>query len=64
MLCQKCGSRPATKTWAEGGIMDFIHGMSAQWCLHCVITEQLRFAREAAARIPELEAKLAKEDAK
>jgi len=59
MLCQNCGLREATQTFAQDE-MSFIHGMSSQWCDHCVISTQLDHARRAAARIPELEEALRK----
>jgi len=57
--CQKCGQRPATDWWVgEGGALAWTHGMRAAWCKLCVVTEQLRYCREQAARVPELEAEL------
>ena len=61
--CQNCQQRPATEWWvAEGGSLAFTHGMRAKWCHRCVVTEQLRFAREIAATIPKLEAELTELD--
>ena len=54
--CQRCQQRPATQWWCPGGALALAHGMAAAWCELCVVTEQLQHCREAAARIPELEA--------
>jgi hypothetical protein len=35
-----------------------VHGYAVGWCQICVVTEQLRHAREQAARIPALEQEL------
>jgi hypothetical protein len=59
MLCQSCELREATQSFAQDE-MSFIHGMSQQWCDHCVISTQLDFARKSAERIPELEEALRK----
>lgn len=57
--CTNCLKRPAKTWWSgEGGIIGAIHGMMAAWCMTCCTEEQLRYAKEAAARIPELEEKL------
>ena len=58
--CQRCNERPADEWWTgEGGILAANHGYYAAWCMRCIVTEQLRYAREAAATIPDLEKKLA-----
>ena len=57
--CQHCNQRPATEWWVgEGGIMAWTHGQRSAWCKVCVVTEQLRYAREIADGIPTLEARL------
>lgn len=59
-LCANCKSRPATMNWSESGSgLDFVHGNYTRWCDHCAVTRQLAFARERAADIPRLEARLA-----
>jgi hypothetical protein len=63
-ICQKCGERPATETWAAGGVMAAIHGGYQYWCKRCCLVEQLAHARKMAAQIPELEAALAAEEAR
>lgn len=58
--CDNCGNRPATHWWtADGGVLAATHGFYAAWCMRCIVTAQLRYAREMAATIPELEKKLA-----
>ena len=59
-LCANCQSRPAEIDWVgEGGTLAWVHGMFSRWCLRCATEAQLKHARETAARIPELEQKLA-----
>jgi protein-arginine kinase activator protein McsA len=59
-LCQNCQQRPATHNWVgNGSTMEFIHGMYARWCEYCVTVAQLEHARAAAAKISELEKRLA-----
>src|SRR3972149_5250684 len=54
--CENCGLHKATETWVgEGGILGFTHGMSSEWCDCCVIQAQLKFCKEAAARLAGLE---------
>ena len=59
--CENCGQRPAETVWiGEGGSLAFSRQYMQQlWCQRCALTAQLEHAREAAARIPELEASLA-----
>lgn len=58
--CAKCNKRPATDWWAgDGGMIGAVHGCVAPWCKVCCLEEQLTYARNAAQRIPELEAELA-----
>jgi len=57
--CENCNTRPATLWWVgEGGAMAWAHGGGVPWCQHCSVTEQLKHARDMAAKIPELEEKL------
>lgn len=59
--CQKCNQRPATAFWTGSeGAIGFVHGFYQQWCEVCCLEESLKYAREQAARIPELEDQLAK----
>ena len=59
-ICTNCKIRPASLVWAgDGGIIGVIHGAYTYWCERCSVIEQLDYARKAAARIPELEKKLA-----
>lgn len=61
MKCQSCGEHEATLVWiGEGSLLDFVHGFHENWCEICTVKVQLEKAREMAAKIPELEAKLAK----
>jgi len=63
--CQNCQQRPATTFWTgTEGTLAFVHGMYQQWCMVCCLKEQLRYAREQAARIPEIEAHLAQLETK
>ena len=55
--CANCGTREGTLRW--GDALALTHGGGAMWCEVCAITVQLRHARERAARIPEMEARLA-----
>ena len=58
--CEFCNKRPATSWWVgDGGIMSFVHGGGIGACERCCTEEQLKHARAAAERIPELERKLA-----
>lgn len=56
--CTNCNQRPATAWWCPSGTLGFVHGYAVGWCQICVVTEQLRHAREQAARIPALEQEL------
>jgi predicted lipoprotein len=55
--CANCGKREATTWWEDA--LAFTHGMSQPWCEVCALTEQLKYARERAAAIPVMEARLA-----
>lgn len=57
--CSVCKQRPATLWWTEGTIA-YVHGMKQARCERCCVEEQLKFARERAAVIPELERRLAR----
>lgn len=56
--CQSCKQRDATHWWTDEGIVAAVHGYYAARCEHCIVTDQLRHAREIAASIPKLEARL------
>lgn len=52
--------RPATLIWTgDGGFLAFNHGMYEFWCEVCALEVQVAHARDAAARLPELEQRLA-----
>lgn len=58
-MCEKCGVRPGNKTWVgESGGLAWAHGLTRLWCERCCVEAQLTYARERAARIPELEQRL------
>jgi hypothetical protein len=40
-------------------MMDVIHGGGQQWCELCIVRGQIAYVRDQAARLPDLEAKLA-----
>ena len=54
--CASCGKREGTIRW--GDMLALTHGWVQMWCEHCAVTKQLEYARERAAAIPELEARL------
>jgi hypothetical protein len=59
IMCQNCGKQEATITWiGEGGSLAYVHGMGQEWCELCCVKEQLTYAAEQAARIPELKRRL------
>lgn len=58
-MCKTCSTRQATKWWTNDGIMAAIHGGAIPRCERCCIVDQLAHARKMAAKIPELEARLA-----
>ena len=59
VICANCGKREATQNWVgEGGALAWSHGMTQRWCEICCLYEQIKFAKEQAKRIPELEKKL------
>lgn len=60
--CSICEKRPATLWWSEGALA-FARGMKQARCERCAVEEQLKFARERAAAVPELEKRLAAIDA-
>ncbi len=57
-ICAHCGTRPGTIDFLPGGggVLAIVHGLVQKWCERCVVEVQLAHAREAAARIHELEA--------
>jgi len=59
--CANCGKRWGTVTWTgdAASILAFTHGMWAQWCEICALEAQLEHAKERAAKIPEIEKRLA-----
>ena len=58
ITCENCGKREATQTWVgEGGVMDLVRGGGSNWCEICCVCAQLKYAKEQAKRIPELEKK-------
>jgi len=58
-LCWKCGRRPGTMLYVgEGGALELTHGYGQSWCELCVVRGQAAYAREQAARLPELEERL------
>ena len=57
--CQNCHKRPGTLSWVgEGGSLAMVHGMSVLWCEFCVLSAQIKYAKDLAKGIPELEKKL------
>ena len=58
--CQCCGVAPATCFWTgdDSTGLSLAHGCYQMWCEACCCAAQLRAAREAADRIPALEARL------
>lgn len=57
-LCFKCERRDGTTWWSEG-VMAYVHGAKAPVCEICALRMQLDHARERAAEIPVMEARLA-----
>lgn len=58
--CPSCNERPATGIWVgDGGVMAYFHGAYTYWCEPCMLTAQIEHCKEAAERLPELEARLA-----
>ncbi len=39
-ICADCKRHVATENWAEGGVMDYIHGMYLRLCRCCVLKRQ------------------------
>ena len=63
-LCVKCGEPYAAMWWTgEGGEFAAIHGQAQLWCYLCALKEQIVFAEECAARIPQLKIDLEREEA-
>lgn len=62
-VCKNCKLRPATGLWVgEGGVWAYIHGASVPWCEHCMVEAKLKYAREQASHIGDLERRLAELD--
>jgi hypothetical protein len=60
-ICRNCNERAAIGKWVgNGSVMDLVHGNYTYWCEPCMLRAQIEHAREAAERLPELEARLAK----
>lgn len=57
-LCKRCNTRPATTWWSDEGTIAAVHGYYSATCERCVVERQLEHAREMAASIPKLEARL------
>jgi len=56
--CDECKKRPATQWWSTEGLVAAIHGFVEARCEICCVVGVLEHARQQAAMIPELEAKL------
>lgn len=56
--CRRCDKRPATHWWSDEGMIAAVHGMYSARCEHCIVEVQLEHAKEMAASIPKLEARL------
>lgn len=57
MLCEKCHAAEGDQIWTESAL-SYVHGAYQHWCGRCVVVAQLAFCRDAAGRIPSLQAKL------
>ena len=57
--CVNCGIRTATTDYS-GDAMSMIHGFVSRWCEQCLLEKWIREAKESAARLPDLEQRLAK----
>jgi RNA polymerase subunit RPABC4/transcription elongation factor Spt4 len=55
--CGRCGENDATVHW--GDVLALTHGAGEWWCERCAVEEQVKHARERAAQLPKLEARLA-----
>ncbi len=58
-LCASCHQRPGALAWSATGIIGMTHVPIVMWCEVCVVTKQLEHARQQAARVEELEKRLA-----
>jgi len=60
-LCENCQENPATGLWlGEGGTLAITRDyMQALWCERCMVEEELKHAKDMAAKVNELEIKLA-----
>lgn len=62
-VCANCNLRAASLWWVgEGSTLALAHGMASPWCERCSLEAQLKHCREQAARLPELELRLARLD--
>lgn len=62
-LCEKCGERPG-ETEFYWDMLEATHGFGKWWCQRCVLTTQLKFCQDQAAKIPDILNDLRKLDAK
>lgn len=56
-MCETCKTRQATK-WLTEGAIAMVHGCATPICEICILTDWIAHAKERAAMIPEMEAKL------
>lgn len=56
--CAVCRARPATHWYAEGGLMEAIHGGAEARCMGCILRSQIERAEESAARLDKLRVEL------
>lgn len=56
-VCAECGKTRLTFIFTED-VFHFTHGMYKRVCEVCLLEMQLKYAREQAAKIPELEEQL------
>jgi hypothetical protein len=57
--CDHCKKHKATVIWlGSGGMLEYTHGMCEYICICCSLKAQLKYAKEQAERIPELEKEL------
>lgn len=56
--CANCKKRPGTVTW--GDALAMTHGFAVKWCEVCALEAQIVHAKERAAKLSGMEARLAK----
>lgn len=57
--CANCKERVGTIKWVgDSGALALSHGFYEMWCEVCALKEQIRYAEERAAALPELRARL------